>query len=342
MSYADDQTQAMLDKLEKKIVREYSKAYKEACATWDHYINGYDEIEEGRKIHHKSLAERFKEQYEAFQRGEYTEEEFKNWYKAQIERGNGYKKLCDDISKRVSSANQVASAYINDLTPSIYSLHANYDAYSIMQAIGEGIEADFQLVNEQTVKALMHNENFSEFRVTSINPKRDYEWNYDQIQSAITSGILQGKSIDQLTDSFMVVMKRNRASAIRNARTASTSAQNGGRIHSMQEAEKMGINVKKQWHSMEDTVVRFSHALLNGQIRKLNEKFSNGLQFPADPNGAPAEVYNCRCRLEYVLPDYETVSSNERWEQMSPEERKEEERRYKEWQREQAQKEVDK
>lgn len=43
--------------------------------------------------------------------------------------------------------------------------------------------------------------------------------------------------------------------------------------------------------------MRDSHAHLDGVQVEYNEKFPNGLMYPADPQGQPSEVYNCRCTL---------------------------------------------
>lgn len=59
----------------------------------------------------------------------------------------------------------------------------------------------------------------------------------------------------------------------------------------------MSIELLKEWMSAKDNRVRDSHAQLNGVRVKKDEKFPNGLMYPADPNGAPAEVYNCRCTM---------------------------------------------
>jgi hypothetical protein len=49
---------------------------------------------------------------------------------------------------------------------------------------------------------------------------------------------------------------------------------------------------------------------MDGEEVELDEKFSNGLRFPGDPNGAPSHIYNCRCRMVHVFPKYRTDWSN--------------------------------
>ena len=44
-------------------------------------------------------------------------------------------------------------------------------------------------------------------------------------------------------------------------------------------------------------MTRPSHRQVDGEIRELDEEFSNGLQFPGDPHGAAEEVCGCRCAL---------------------------------------------
>ena len=56
-------------------------------------------------------------------------------------------------------------------------------------------------------------------------------------------------------------------------------------------------NIVKQWDATLDKRTRDSHAQVDGEIRELDEKFSNGLMYPGDPNGRPEEVINCRCAL---------------------------------------------
>ena len=65
--------------------------------------------------------------------------------------------------------------------------------------------------------------------------------------------------------------------------------------------DKYGIDVKKMWYATLDGRTRTHHREIHGEIRELEEKFSNGLLFPADPAGDPSEVDNCRCTMLEVI-----------------------------------------
>lgn len=292
--YSDRKTEAELINLEKKLNRLYRRAWNEMRLETEEYF--------------EQFSERYQREYEKYKAGQYTEQQFKAWYQAQVARGKMWEAKRDTLAMQMTHTNEIAAAYINGTTPSIYALNANYAAYMTEQKY----DVSFTLVNEDVIQNLVtEKSNAIEFKTMSVNPVRDYKWNSKQIQSALISGILQGKSIDKLADAFMVVQKRNRNAAVRNARTSVTSAQNAGRIDTMKRSRAMGINTKKEWLSAHDGRVRDSHAALNGQIRDIDEAFDNGLMYPADPDGIPAEVYNCRCTLKYVYPKYQNVQSNE-------------------------------
>jgi hypothetical protein len=38
---------------------------------------------------------------------------------------------------------------------------------------------------------------------------------------------------------------------------------------------------------------------MNGETVALSEDFSNGLAWPGDPRGGPAEVANCGCSVQF-------------------------------------------
>lgn len=82
----------------------------------------------------------------------------------------------------------------------------------------------------------------------------------------------------------------NRARTI--ARTEIMQAGNFGRVQAMLDE---GVE-KFMWLSARGGDVRDSHARVDGQIRTIGEKFSNGLRWPLDyENGDAEDVCNCRC-----------------------------------------------
>lgn len=72
----------------------------------------------------------------------------------------------------------------------------------------------------------------------------------------------------------------------------------------------------KQWDATLDGRTRDSHRRVDGEIRELDEKFSNGLMFPGDPSGGAAEVVNCRCtsntRARWALGEEELQTLKDR------------------------------
>lgn len=300
MSYSDEETNRRLAKLEKKLSKLYKQCYKELDQSYKQYLYGYNEIVDGEKVHHAGYYERWQKEYEEYQAGKYTDQQWKDWQLAQIGRADRWKQLRDDMAERIKDTNIIASAYINDDTPGIYSLNYNFEAFEIERNTG----IVFNIYDEDTVKLLVEEENHVEFRTVKVNPERDYEWNRAKIDQALVSGIMQGKSIDRITDNFMQVMKSNEAAARRNARTAYTSAQNGGRQESYNKAVELGIEIQKEWMATLDDRTRDSHQSLDGERVDYNQLFSNKCEYPGDPKGKPAEVYNCRCTMRAILPGY--------------------------------------
>lgn len=81
-------------------------------------------------------------------------------------------------------------------------------------------------------------------------------------------------------------------------------------------AKAKGADVVKQWDAALDGRTRDSHRRVDGEVRELDEKFSNGLMFPGDPSGPAAEVVNCRCtsntRARWALDESELQTLKER------------------------------
>lgn len=304
--YAHQLTDKELEALEKRIAAEYKKAATEMQAKIDTYFESFA----------KRDAET-KELIGTIVNGkEYTEQDYRQWRLAQIGRGERMESLRDQLAERMTKANEVAAAYINDATPGIYSLNRNYAAYTIEQVSGD---VGFTLWDEQTVKRLIKDKpGLMPFYPPkkAVNRGIDLAWGKKQITSQVTSGILQGESIKKLSDRLQTnIPDMNRTSAIRAARTAVTGAQNAGRIDSYHAAKEIGIDVKKKWLATLDNRTRHAHADLDGETAEVDEPFSSELgeiMFPGDPDADPSNVYNCRCTLIANLPEVDTSDAQRR------------------------------
>lgn len=100
------------------------------------------------------------------------------------------------------------------------------------------------------------------------------------------------------------------------ARTEGHRIQQTSTRDAQQAAKAKGADVLKQWDAALDGRTRDSHRHVDGEIRELEEKFSNGLMFPGDPSGSAAEVVNCRCtsdtRARWALDEEELNTLKER------------------------------
>lgn len=279
-------TDQELAALEKRIAAEYKKAAEELQKKIDLYFASFAKRDAEQKALIGTIVNG----------REYTEQDYKQWRLAQVGRGERFEALRDRVAERMTHANEVAAAYINDTTPGLYSLNRNYAAYTIEQQVGADV--GFDLWDEQTVKRLIVEQ---PDLMPYYPPKRavkrgiDLAWGKRQITAQVTSGILQGESIKHLADRLQKnIPTMNRDSAIRAARTAVTSAQNAGRIDSYFQAEGMGIRLKKRWLSTLDSRTRHAHQLLDGQVQPNEKPFQSilgDIMFPGDPSAVKANVY---------------------------------------------------
>lgn len=322
--YGHIRTDKELAALERRIAR----VYREASEELSEKINAYFD----------RLVERDKHQHALLMAGQITEEQYKQWRLNQIGRGARFEALRDEVAERYTSANETAMAYVNDATPGIYSLNRNYAAYTIEQQTGQSVA--YTLWDEQTVKRLIVEEpNLMPYYPAERAVKRgiDLAWGKQQITKQVTSGILQGESIGKIANRLQKdIPNMNRASAIRTARTAVTGAQNAGRMDSYAAAEKMGIELEREWVATLDNRTRHAHQVLDGQKRAIDKPFQvdgQEIMFPGDAKAKPYLVYNCRCTLIAVAKGVDTSSAQRRTRNAAGENEVVSNMNYREWER---------
>lgn len=120
----------------------------------------------------------------------------------------------------------------------------------------------------------------------------------DKITRAIADGLEAGDGVVAISDRVRGVysdFSLSRADMI--ARTEATAGNNEGTLAGF----KQSVATHKEWIATADDRTRDSHADIDGEVVGLNEKFSNGLNYPGDANGEPGETINCRCVIAPVI-----------------------------------------
>ena len=290
---AHDYTTKEIEKLERRI----HAVYKEAEADINRKLKDFeDKFATKEQIHLQELKN-----------GEITQEQYDNWRKGQEFQQKQWQSKRDSVINSVQNANQVAIAMVNGETPNIFAVNANYMAFGIER--DAGIDFGFGVYDANSVTNLIKN-NPQILPKWKIDEPKDYTWSKKKVNNTVTQGIIQGESLDKiakrLTDK-LVTGNENKMKTF--ARTAMTGAQNAGRQQSMKDAENLGIELEKQWMATLDSHTRDSHADIDGETVPVNSKFSNGLEYPGEAGGAPAEVYNCRCTMVSDIKKYPSVYS---------------------------------
>lgn len=155
----------------------------------------------------------------------------------------------------------------------------------------------FSLVDKSTVDRLRKTGKVK-LPKKKVSVPKDKRWNTKYMNSKLLQGIENGDSIDKIAKSLLTVIGNNEISAMRNARTMVTGAENLGRLDSYADLEEQGVVQKKVWIATPDDRTRISHLELDGEEVDIDEEFSNGCMCPGDPDcDDPSEVWNCRCSM---------------------------------------------
>lgn len=156
----------------------------------------------------------------------------------------------------------------------------------------QGVPLAFPINQEQVAAAIQHETKLSSTLYASFDMK--------DLQKKIASEISRGFS----TNATFAEISRNVASyanvdknkAKRIVRTEGHRITEAAAQHAQEKAVDRGADLVKIWDASLDARTRDSHVKVDGEIREVKKRFSNGLMYPGDPAGAAAEVINCRCR----------------------------------------------
>lgn len=292
---AHELTDKELEKMERHLSAIYARAEKELGETWKNYLYEVDEelkplqaaYDAAKKSGDANAAKKAGRKLAAKRR----EKTIMNGH---------YQRLTNQLAKEISRVNETAAAYINGKLPGVYSLNYNSTGKAIEGAVSG---YSFELVDASTVKNLATSGK-TLLPYKYVDGKKDVRWNTTKVNSEVLQGIVQGESIPKIAERLQNVTEMNRASAIRNARTTVTSAENKGRMDSLHAAAEKGVITHKVWMAAIDARTREAHRILDGQEQDIDDPFESELgpiMYPGDVEADPANTYNCRCSLTYKV-----------------------------------------
>lgn len=207
------------------------------------------------------------------------------------------------------------SAIIDNMNANNYtSIHeylknCYYDGFigNMYELHKQGIPLILPVDQEMAVKAIQLDSNISEPLYTKMG--KDVNELKKNIAQEVTRGLASSRPYKDIARNINNQMNIGLYKASRIARTEGHRIVQTARNDQMYAAKDKGADVVKQWDATLDGDTRPSHRRVDGEIRELDEPFSNGLMFPGDPNGKAAEVIQCRCvqlqRAKWALDEDE-------------------------------------
>lgn len=281
--------------MEKEVSDIYRRASSEISEKWGKYMKShepkvkkaYDDLQEALKSGDKDAINGARDTYERTVRNVTLNNE-------------RFITMVDETTSRIAHVNEVALNYVNDEMPKIYAI--NYNDFGNQEISGYS----FTLVNEQAVKNLIK-EDKSLLPLKKLDISKDKLWNTKSINAEVLQGILQGENIPKIAKRLQNVTDMNRKSAIRNARTMTTGAENKGKQDSFKKAQSDGVIMKRRWVATHDDRTRAWHVDLDGIEVDVDEPWENDygeIMYPGDPTADPGNVYNCRCAIRAVVKGF--------------------------------------
>lgn len=290
-------TDKEIERLENALKRQYGKTNKKVTQILSDYLKQYESTIEGYQ--------------ELVESGAMTEEQYEDAVYMLITTGNEWTQTEDEILTEYVESDVSAMKMVGASMITVYLYNHLYKSGQMNSRAGAKFPFDFKMPKVfrdkdnpfAIITDLLNGKAFRRM-LPPPNPDKfkDRLWHRVKLNSVVRQGIRKGKSINKIAEDLERITGMDIKAAFRAARTACTNAENSAKLDAMIAfRDKYGIDVKKMWYATLDGRTRTPHREIHGEVRELEERFSNGLLFPADPNGDPSEVYNCRCTMLEVI-----------------------------------------
>ena len=292
--YGTRRTDEAVKRTERRLRSIYLEAQRDMAEKLAEWKKGHKERE---AKYRKMVAE-----------GKMSQADFNAWMRGQVFQGKQWRARKEQIDNILLNADRAAANIVNRGKLGVFTENANYIGYGLEHDLG--INSGFLLYDEGTVARLIADDpQMLPKPAPGVVKEKAFPYYNKLMSSAIAQGIIQGESIEKIAQRIIEKTgESSYASAVRNARTAFTGAQNAGRIEGLHQAQELGIEVKKKWMATFDFRTRDTHRELDGQVRDVDDPFvvdGDEIMYPGDPRAKARLVYNCRCTLVYEYPEYQ-------------------------------------
>ena len=206
------------------------------------------------------------------------------------------KQYQEQLQKQVGGIlNQMKTSQFTNVSAYLDECYSDGFIGTIFDAHGQGVPFTTPINQEAMVTAVQLDSKISKGLYTRLG--EDVDLLKKKITAQVSRSIATGENFAQTALMLAGYTKIGYNNAIRIVRTEGHRIQTTAAMDAMTAAKERGADIVKQWDSTLDAKTRNSHVAVDGEIRELGKKFSNGLNFPGDPHGKAAEVINCRCGL---------------------------------------------
>lgn len=265
---------------EERVIRRLQAVYNQSLKDITQKANALqEEIYKIQDKYNSIEDEQERETLKSMERSKVYQKQYQDALKAQVN------SILDKMHRKEF---KTVNKYLNDcydkaFTGNMYVLH------------GEGIPLIVPIDQEKVVRAVQVNSKISKGLYSRLG--EDVDLLKRKITAQISRGVATGMSYSQMAQQLAGYTKTGYNNAVRITRTEGHRIQQESTMDACYAARERGADVVKQWDATMDANTRESHQMVDGEIRALDEKFSNGLMYPGDPSGSAAEVINCRCVL---------------------------------------------
>lgn len=265
---------------EERVIRRLQAVYNQSLKDITQKANALqEEIYKIQDKYNSIEDEQERETLKSMERSKVYQKQYQDALKTQV------RDILDKMhQKEFKTVNEYLNACYNKaFTGNMYVLH------------GEGIPLIVPIDQEKVARAVQINSKISKGLYSRLG--EDVDLLKRKITAQISRGVATGMSYSQMAQQLAGYTKTGYNNAVRITRTEGHRIQQESTMDACYAARERGADVVKQWDATMDANTRESHQMVDGEIRALDEKFSNGLMYPGDPSGSAAEVINCRCVL---------------------------------------------